>query len=124
MVLTSSAKKDRLDIYHGGDKDHPNTFGVLRQNSLNRGDNLSASAARVWTHSGCPPFFVVRCYIYSVGHQPGGTWGRARRLAAVTGGPVAAVAAVVAVGGLGSAGGIGYCDLACCAAARGREARQ
>ena len=53
MVLTSSAKKDRLDIYHGGDKDHPNTFGVLRQNSLNRGDNLSASAARVWTQSGC-----------------------------------------------------------------------
>ena len=89
--------------------DQPKTFGVPHQNSLNRGDNLSASAARVWTPSGCPPFFVVRCYIYSVGHQPGGTWGRARRLTAVTGGPGAAVAAVVAVSGLGSAGGVGYC---------------
>ena len=51
----------------------------------------------------------VAIYRVRVGHQPGGTWGRARRLTAVTGGPGAAVAAVVAVSGLGSAGGVGYC---------------
>ena len=45
-----------------------------------------------------------RCCIYRAGHQPGGTWGRARRLAAVTG-----AGAVVAVGGLGWVGGVGHC---------------
>ena len=68
MVLTSSAKKDRLDIYHGGDKDHPNTFGVLHQNSLNRSDNIIFSIRRRRARVdslGVSAFFFVsfRCYI-------------------------------------------------------------
>ena len=73
--------------------------------------HLSASAARVGLTQGVPlgvssrrsrGYIVLR-------HRPGGTWGRARRLAAVTGGPGAAFVAGVAVGGLGWSGGVGYC---------------
>mgnify|MGYP005713086271 CR=1 FL=1 len=83
-------------------------FGVPRRRVKM---HLSASAARVGLTRGVPlgvssrrsrGYIVLR-------HRPGGTWGRARRLAAVTGGPGAAFVAGVAVGGLGWSGGVGYC---------------
>ena len=97
-----------IDIYHGRRHRPPHV-----RSSAPQGEDASFSIRRACrTHSGCPAgrAFSRRSRRYiMLRHRPGGTWGRARRLAAVTGGPGAAVVAGVATGGLGCFGGVGYC---------------